>query len=419
MASISTPSPKHGSKSLQGTGDIKPTVYRILFAIGLVHLLNDSIQSVIPAIFPILKDEMGLSYAQVGWVQFAINFTASIMQPVVGLYTDRKPSPYMLPIGMTSTLIGMLLLAFAHSYWVVLLSVCFVGLGSAAFHPEGSRVSHMAAGNRKGLAQSIFQVGGNAGQSLAPIMTKWIFIPLGLFGSIWFTGVAAIAIAVQMYIARWYKVVLQDAPVKAKTVVKRVVSPQRRKQVMFAISVLIFLVFVRSWYGAAMSGYFAFFLQDTYGISIDRAQNFIFLFLAAGAVGTFFGGPIADRFGKRNVIFFSMLGSAPFALLLPHVSVGWAYVLLVIIGVILLSSFSVTVVYAQMLFPGKVGTVSGLITGLAFGLGGIGSVVLGNLCDAIGTGRVMELCAFLPLLGVLTFLLPTDRKLKEWTEEQV
>lgn len=418
MASISTPSPKHSSKSLQGTGDIKPTVYRILFAIGLVHLLNDSIQSVIPAIFPILKDEMGLSYTQVGWVQFAINFTASIMQPVVGLYTDRKPSPYMLPIGMTSTLIGMLLLAFAHSYWVVLLSVCFVGLGSAAFHPEGSRVSHMAAGGRKGLAQSIFQVGGNAGQSLAPIMTKWIFIPLGLFGSIWFTGVAAIAIAVQLYIARWYKVVLQDAPVKAKSVVKRVVSPQRRKQVMFAISVLIFLVFVRSWYGAAMSGYFAFFLQDTYGISIDRAQNFIFLFLAAGAVGTFFGGPIADRFGKRNVIFFSMLGSAPFALLLPHVSVGWAYVLLVIIGVILLSSFSVTVVYAQMLFPGKVGTVSGLITGLAFGLGGIGSVVLGNLCDAIGTPRVMELCAFLPLLGVLTFLLPTDRKLKEWTEEQ-
>lgn len=419
MASISTPSPKHSSKSLQGTtGDIKPTVYRILLAIGLVHLLNDSIQSVIPAIFPILKDEMGLSYTQVGWVQFAINFTASIMQPVVGLYTDRKPSPYMLPIGMTSTLIGMLLLAFAHSYWVVLLSVCFVGLGSAAFHPEGSRVSHMAAGGRKGLAQSIFQVGGNAGQSLAPIMTKWIFIPLGLFGSIWFTGVAAVAIAVQLYIARWYKVVLQDDPVKAKSVVKRVVSPQRRKQVMFAISVLIFLVFVRSWYGAAMSGYFAFFLQDTYGISIDRAQNFIFLFLAAGAVGTFFGGPIADRFGKRNVIFFSMLGSAPFALLLPHVSVGWAYVLLVIIGVILLSSFSVTVVYAQMLFPGKVGTVSGLITGLAFGLGGIGSVVLGNLCDAIGTTRVMELCAFLPLLGVLTFLLPTDRKLKEWTEEQ-
>ncbi|KRF18709.1 MFS transporter [Paenibacillus sp. Soil787] len=417
MASITASSPEQSSKSLHGTGDVKPTVYRILFAIGLVHLLNDSIQSVIPAIFPILKSEMGLSYAQIGWVQFAINFTASIMQPVVGLYTDRKPSPYMLPIGMASTLTGMLLLAFAHSYWVVLLSVCFVGLGSAAFHPEGSRVSHMAAGGRKGLAQSIFQVGGNAGQSLAPMMTKWIFIPLGLFGSIWFTGVAAAAIAVQLYIARWYKSVLLATPVKAKTIVQRTVNPQRRKQVMFAICLLIFLVFVRSWYGAAMSGYFAFFLQDTYGMSIDRAQDFIFLFLAAGAVGTFFGGPLADRFGKRNLIFFSMLGSAPFALLLPHVSITWAYILLVIIGIILLSSFSVTVVYAQMLFPGKVGTVSGLITGLAFGMGGIGSVVLGNLCDTLGTTRVMEMCAFLPLLGILTFLLPSDRKLRQWTEE--
>ncbi|BFT75064.1 MFS transporter [Paenibacillus sp. P36] len=416
MAAITTPSPK--SNSLQGAGDIKPTVYRILFAIGLVHLLNDSIQSVIPAIFPILKSEMGLSYAQVGWVQFAINFTASIMQPVVGLYSDRKPSPYLLPIGMASTLTGMLLLAFAHSYWVVLLSVCFVGLGSAAFHPEGSRVSHMAAGGRKGLAQSIFQVGGNFGQSLAPIMTKWIFIPLGLFGSIWFTGVAAIAIAVQMFIARWYKAELATTPVRAKSTVKRTVNPVHRKRVFFAIYVLIFLVFVRSWYGAAMSGYFAFFLHDTYGLSINRAQDFIFLFLAAGAVGTFFGGPIADRFGKRNVIFFSMLGSAPFALLLPHVGITWSYILLVVIGVIQLSSFSVTVVYAQSLFPGKVGTVSGLITGLAFGLGGIGSVVLGNLCDAIGTTHVMELCAFLPLLGILTFLLPSDRKLKEWTEEQ-
>jgi len=417
MATSTAASPKPGSQGLQGTGDIKPTVYRILFAISLVHLLNDSIQSVIPAIFPILKSEMGLSYTQVGWVQFAINFTASIMQPVVGLYTDRRPSPYMLPIGMTSTLIGMLLLAFAPSYGVVLLAVCCVGLGSAAFHPEGSRVSHMAAGGRKGLAQSIFQVGGNAGQSLAPIMTKWIFIPLGLFGSIWFTAVAAVAIIVQMYIASWYKVVLKSAPAKAKTAVQRAMNPQRRKQVLFAICMLVFLVFVRSWYGAAMGGYFAFFLQDKYGLSIDRAQDFIFLFLAAGAVGTFFGGPLADRFGRRNLIFFSMLGSAPFALLLPHVSFTWAYILLVIIGFILLSSFSVTVVYAQMLYPGKVGTVSGLITGLAFGMGGIGSVVLGNLCDTLGTTRVMELCAFLPLLGILTFLLPSDRKLKEWTEE--
>jgi FSR family fosmidomycin resistance protein-like MFS transporter len=406
-----------GAPGLNKVPDVTPTVYRILLAISIVHLLNDSIQSVIPAIFPILMDSMKLSYTQIGWISFAINFTASIMQPVVGIYTDRKPSPYLLPLGMVSTFAGMLLLAFAPSYGLVLLAVSLVGLGSAAFHPEGSRVSHMAAGPRKGLAQSIFQVGGNSGQSLAPIMTKLIFIPLGQFGAIWFTGVAAAAIAVQMYVARWYKAFLLEAPVKVKQTVTRTVNPQRRKQVLFAISMLIFLVFVRSWYSAAMSSYYAFFLRDDYGISLDHAQDFIFLFLAAGAVGTFFGGPIADRFGRRNLIFFTMLGSAPLALILPYVGVTWSYILLPLIGLILFSSFSVTVVYAQMLYPGKVGTVSGLIIGLAFGMGGVGGVVLGNLCDTFGTARVMELCGFLPLLGVLTFLLPSDRKLKEWSEE--
>jgi FSR family fosmidomycin resistance protein-like MFS transporter len=332
------------------------------------------------------------------------------------MYSDRKPSPYLLPLGMASSLIGMLLLALAPSYWLVLVSVCFVGLGSAAFHPEGSRVSHMAAGARKGLAQSIFQVGGNAGQSLAPIMTKLIFIPLGQFGAIWFTGVAAIAIAVQMYIARWYKALLVETPVKVKQSVTRTISPERRKQLFFAISMLIFLVFIRSWYGAAMSSYYAFFLRDKYGITLDHAQDFIFLFLAAGAVGTFLGGPLADRFGRRNVIFFSMLGSAPLALIIPYVSLNWAYPLLIINGFILLSSFSVTVVYAQMLYPGKIGTISGLIIGLAFGMGGIGGVILGKLCDVYGTIHVMELCGFLPLIGILTFFLPTDRRLKEWTE---
>jgi FSR family fosmidomycin resistance protein-like MFS transporter len=414
MASTTT-APQPGTHAVSY---VKPTVYRILFAISIVHLLNDTMQSVIPAIFPILKDKMNLSYTQIGWILFAINFTSSIMQPVVGMYSDRKPSPYLLPLGMASSLAGMLLLAFAPSYWVVLAAVCLVGLGSAAFHPEGSRVSHLAAGSRKGLAQSIYQVGGNAGQSLAPIMTKLIFIPLGQFGAIWFTGVAALAIAVQLYIARWYKALLVETPVLVRNTVTRTMSPERRKQVRFAIIMLVFLVFVRSWYGVAMSSYYAFFLRDKYHITLDHAQDFIFLFLAAGAIGTFLGGPIADRFGRRNVIFFSMLGSAPLALLLPHVSLGWAYVLLFINGFILLSSFSVTVVYAQMLYPGKIGTMSGLITGLAFGMGGIGGVVLGRLSDQIGTVRVMELCGYLPLLGILTFFLPTDRKLNDWTGEE-
>lgn len=407
-----------GTPGLRETKDVKPTVYRILLAISLVHLLNDSMQSVIPAIFPILKEKMSLSYTQIGWISFAINFTASIMQPVVGIYTDRKPSPYMLPIGMASTFTGMLLLALAPTYWMVLLAVCLVGLGSAAFHPEGSRVAHMASGSRKGLAQSIFQVGGNAGQSLAPIMTKLIFFPLGQIGAIWFTGVAAVAIIVQMYIARWYKTILLEGPVRVKQSIKRKVDPKRRNQVLFAIIMLIFLVFVRSWYGAAMSSYYAFFLNEKHGVALNHAQDFIFLFLAAGAIGTFLGGPLADRFGRRNVIFFSMLGSAPFAVILPHVDLLWTYILITLIGFIQFSSFSVSVVYAQMLYPGKVGTVSGLIIGLAFGMGGIGGVVLGNLCDRFGTITVMELCGFLPLLGVLTFLLPSDKKLNEWTEEE-
>lgn len=417
MASTSVAS-RTESQNLQPLRDVKPTVYKILLAISLVHLLNDSMQSVIPAIFPILKDKMNLTYTQIGWISFAINFTASIMQPVVGVYTDRKPSPYMLPLGKACSFMGMLLLAFAPNYAMVLLSVCLVGLGSAVFHPEGSRVAHMAAGQRKGLAQSIFQVGGNAGQSLAPIMTKLIFIPLGQFGAIWFTGVAAIAIAVQMYIARWYKTILLEAPVHVKRQIQRTLNPERRKQAIFAICTLIFVVFVRSWYGSAMSSYYAFFLQEKYAITIHRAQDFIFLFLAAGAVGTFLGGPLADRFGRRNVIFFSMLGSAPLALLMPHVSLSWAYVLLPLNGLILLSGFSVTVIYAQLLFPGNIGTASGLITGLSFGMGGIGGVVLGNMSDTLGTEQVMQLCGFLPLLGVLSILLPSDRKVNGWMEEK-
>jgi FSR family fosmidomycin resistance protein-like MFS transporter len=405
------------SSRLLPSGGIKPTVYRILLSISLVHLLNDSIQSVIPAIFPILKESMHLSYAQVGWISFAINFTASIMQPVVGIYTDRKPSPYMLPLGMASTLLGMLFLAFAPNYVTVLLSVMLVGLGSAAFHPEGSRVASMASGSRKGLAQSIFQVGGNFGQSLAPIMTKYIFIPLGQFGSIWFTAVAAAAIMVQMYIAGWYRGVLASGGRIVRKTAAKTINPERRKQIMFAISILILLVFCRSWYGAAITSYYAFYLRDHYGITLDKAQDFIFLFAAAGAVSTFLGGPLADRFGRKNIIWFSMIGSAPLAILLPYVSLSWAYVLLLVNGFILLSSFSVTVVYAQDLFPGKVGTVSGLIIGFAFGMGGVGALALGHFIDLFQLEPVMKVCGFLPLLGVITFFLPSDKKIREWTQE--
>lgn len=393
------------------------TVYRILIAISLVHLFNDSIQSVIPAIFPILKQSMQLSFTQIGWIAFAINFTSSIMQPVVGWFADKRPTPALLPIGMGFTFTGMLLLAFADTYAAVLLSVIFVGLGSAAFHPEGSRVSHMAAGSRRGLAQSIFQVGGNAGQSLAPMLTMWIFIPLGQFGAIWFTGIAAAGILVQSYIARWYGQTLRSKEHQKKTITARVLRPEVKKKVYFAIVMLVLLVFVRSWYSVSISTYFSFHLIENFKLSIDDAQIYIFLFLAAGAVGTFFGGPLSDKFGKRNMIFASMVCAAPFALLLPYANLFWTGALLTIIGFIVFSSFSVTVVYAQMLFPGKIGTVSGLITGLAFGMGGVGALVLGNLIDTMHISPVLKLCSLLPLVGILTFLLPSDQQLKKWDED--
>ncbi|MGW8957510.1 MFS transporter [Paenibacillus sp. NPDC055715] len=395
----------------------KGTVFAILIAIGFVHLFNDSIQSVIPAIFPILKESMNLSYTQIGWISFAINFTASIMQPVIGLFSDKRPTPVILPIGMGFTLTGMLLLAYAADYKAVLIAVIFVGLGSAAFHPEGSRVSHMASGPRRGLAQSIFQVGGNAGQSLAPMLTSWIFIPLGQFGAIWFTGVAAAGIVVQSFIARWYGNVLRTEGYARKKAAARRMKPEIRKRIMFAMIVLILLVFVRSWYLTSVGSYYSFYLMKVFKMSLADAQLYIFLFLGAGALGTFFGGPLADRFGKRNMIFLSMVLAAPLTLLLPYANQFWTAILLPIIGFIMLSSFSITVVYAQMLVPGKIGTISGLITGLAFGLGGVGALVLGKWIDKVGITNIMFLCGFLPLLGILTFLLPTDKTLNRWAEE--
>lgn len=397
----------------------QPTMYRILFAIGIVHLLNDTMQSVIPATFPILAQSMKLSYVQLGWIAFTLNITSSVMQPLVGWFSDKHPLPYMLPLGMTSSLLGMLGLAFASTFEMVLLSVVFIGLGSAAFHPEGSRVAYMAAGERRGLAQSIYQVGGNSGQSLAPLMTALIFVPLGQFGAIWFTAIAALAIMILLYVSIWYKDQLMYFPRIKKSGKKGAISTKRKKQVLFAILVLIFLVFARSWFSTAISNYYQFYLINYYGLEIKEAQYYIFAFLAAGVAGTFMGGPLADRFGKRNILLFSMLGAAPLALMLPHVALEWVYPLFIAMGFILLSSFSVSVVYAQELFPGRVGMVSGLIVGLAFGLGALGSVVLGKMADVYGLKTVMNFCSVLPLLGIATILLPSDDLLRKWNKEEI
>ncbi|MGI8360089.1 MFS transporter [Bacillus cereus] len=388
-----------------------PTIYRILFAISFGHFLNDSMQAVVPALFPILEKTMNLSYMQVGWIAFALNMTSSIMQPVFSMYSDKKPSPFLLPLGMFSSMLGMIGLAFAPNFIIVIISVLFIGLGSAVFHPEGARVAYMAAGAKRGLAQAIYQVGGNTGNSLAPIFTALIFVPLGQIGSLGFTAFAAVGIALLIFVSNWYKNELATGAVRRK---KRAALEAENAivstHIKFVIILLVFLTFVRSWYGAGIGNFYQFYLIEHYGLSIKNAQYFVFAFMIAGVLGTFFGGPLADRFGKKNIIVFSMLGSAPLALLLPHVSLVWVVPLFLCIGFISSSSFSVIVVYAQELVPGKVGMVSGLIVGLAFGLGALGAVVLGKLADIYSLQFIMILCSCLPLIGLTSWLLPSDKK---------
>jgi len=389
------------------------TIYPILFIISAAHLLNDSLQAVIPAMFPILEKSLNLSFTQLGFIAFTLNMIASVMQPIIGTYTDKKPTPFALPIGLTSSMIGMFALAFAPNFWTILLSVIFIGFGSATFHPEGSRVAYLAAGDRRGLAQSIFQVGGNTGQALAPLITAIVLVPLGQFGAIWFTLVAGLAVIFLIYIAKWYQTKLLSMENQQKFIPKKQ-NQHISKSIKHALMLLILLVFARSWYQGTISNFYAFYAIDTYDISISQAQIFIFTFLILGAIGTFLGGPLADRFGKKMIIFISLIGPAPLALALPFVNQLVALMMLGIIGLLLMLSFSVTVVYAQELVPGKIGTMSGLIVGLSFGLGAIGAVTLGLLIDYIGLFPTIISASFLPLIGILALKLPTDQKVYEW-----
>jgi MFS family permease len=394
------------------------TMFKILFIIGLCHLLNDAIQAVVPAMFPILEKSMGLSFTQLGIIAFSLNMVSSVMQPVVGFLTDKKPMPYALPIGLSFTLLGVLALGFAsHFAWIV-LSVVFIGLGSAVFHPEGSRVAYMAAGNRRGLAQSIYQVGGNTGQALAPVITALILVPLGQIGASWFTIVAALAVILLIYIAGWYNQRLSHSPKPAKA---KNTSVDKKfgltKEVKRTIVFILLLIFARTWYTSGMTNFYTFYAIKEYGFTIKQSQLFLFAFLVSGAIGTFFGGPFADRFGKKQIIAFSMLATIPFSILIPYVSPTMAFIFLIITGFILMTSFSVTVVYAQELVPGKIGTMSGLTVGLAFGMGAIGSVGLGYIADWIGLQSMITWLGVLPLLGLIAFLLPSDQKVWEWNQQ--
>lgn len=390
------------------------TMYPILFILGISHLLNDSLQAVVPAMFPILERSLGLTFTQLGLITFTLNMVSSVMQPLVGMYTDKRPKPYALPIGLLFSMVGMLGLALAPSLPLILISVVLIGLGSAVFHPEGSRVAHLAAGQKRGLAQSIYQVGGNSGQALAPLITALVLVPMGQFGAIWFVAVAFLASMFLVYISRWYAEQIKIHKFNNRTEKKKSTTTEKLPKIIRnAVILLVGIVFIRSLYHSAISNYFTFYAIQEYGVTIAQSQTFIFVFLFMGAVGTFIGGPLADRFGRRAVIMVSMLVPAPLTIILPHVGPYVALILIAVIGLLLLSSFSVAVVYAQELVPGKVGTMSGLIVGLAFGMGAVGSVVFGMLIDGVGLVPTMIAVSFLPLLGIFTFLLPSDDKIRE------
>lgn len=381
------------------------TAFAVLGAISVCHLLNDMMQSLLPAIYPMLKSNYGLSFAQIGLLTFTFQFTASVLQPLVGMYIDRKPKPYSLAIGMGFTLAGLLLLAFAHDYVVLLLAAALVGSGSSVFHPESSRVARMASGGRHGFAQSVFQVGGNAGTALGPLLAAFIVLRYGQESVAWFSLAALLGIVLLTQVGHWYRL-HGLARLKARRARRGAHVEIPRSRVMLAIGVLIALVFSKFFYMASMTSYYTFFLIDRFQVSVGSAQIYLFVFLAAVAIGTIAGGTLGDRFGRKRVIWGSILGVLPFTLWLPHADLFWTGVLSVPIGFILASAFPSIIVYAQELIPSKVGTVSGLFFGFAFGLGGIGAAVLGQLADATSIAFVFNVCAFLPAIGLLAALLP-------------
>jgi len=381
------------------------TAFRVLAAISFCHLLNDMMQSVIPAVYPILKDTYRLDFGQIGLITLTSQLTASLLQPLVGLYTDRRPTPYSLPVGMTFTMVGLILIASAPSFAMVLAAVALVGMGSAVFHPESSRVARMASGGRHGLAQSLFQVGGNAGSSLGPLLAAFIVLPAGQRSIAWFSLAALVAIVVLLRVGAWYQ---RHPSMTPKSRAMRVTqSHLPRRQIAWAMAVLIALIFSKYFYLASVVSYYTFYLIHKFHLSVQTAQVHLFVFLGAVALGTVVGGPVGDRIGRKYVIWCSILGVLPFTMALPYANLFWTEILTVIIGLVLASAFSAILVYAQDLLPGRVGMVSGLFFGLAFGMGGVGAALLGELADARGIEYVYRVCAFLPAIGLLTAFLPT------------
>lgn len=390
---------------------VQGTVMTILLGISFSHLLNDTIQSLIPSIYPIVKKTMSLSFSQLGFITLTFQLTSSLIQPVVGYYTDLKPKPFSLATGMAFTLIGLISVSLASNYPMLLISVALVGIGSAIFHPEASRLAYLASGGKRGFAQSLFQVGGNAGSAIGPLLAAAIIVPYGQSIIIWFSLIAMLAIFVLFNLGKWYKSqgLLR---IKKQTLGAAKENTLPKRTVIFSLSILIVLIFSKYFYMASMSSYFTFYLISKFHLSVPAAQFYLFIFLASVAAGTFIGGPVGDKIGRKYVIWISILGVAPFTLLLPYANLFWTAVLVSFIGVILSSAFSAILVYAQELLPGKVGMISGLFFGLAFAMGGIGSAVLGKLADITSIQYVFHLCSFLPLIGLVTAFLPDLKKNK-------
>lgn len=408
MSTVLNKQPESISKSVA-----EKAVFPVLFALSISHLLNDTLQSLIPSIYPLVKSSLGISFTQVGLITLTFQLVASLLQPLVGMYTDKNPKPYSLATGMGFSLLGLIFLSQAASFTTVLVSVALIGMGSAVFHPEASRLARMASGGRHGMAQSLFQVGGNAGSAIGPLMAALIIVPYGQFNIIWFSLAALLAIVILSKLGGWYQNNLYRLKKKPGTashddhVVK--LPP---KKVAFALFILMVLIFSKYFYMTSMHSYFTFYLINKFGVSVQSSQIYLFLFLFAVAAGTFIGGPVGDRIGRKYVIWISIVGAAPFTLMLPYANLFWTGVLSMCIGVIISSAFSAILVYAQELVPGKVGMISGLFFGFAFGMAGIGSAVLGALADITSIQYVFVVCSFLPLIGLVTGFLPNIEKKK-------
>jgi MFS transporter, FSR family, fosmidomycin resistance protein len=389
------------------------TTFTILVSLSLCHFLNDMNQSLVPAIYPILKDSYRLDFGQIGLITLAFQLTASLLQPVVGMVTDKRPTPFSLPVAMGCSLLGLLLLSVANSYHLILLAAAMVGLGSSVFHPESSRVARMASGGRYGFAQSLFQLGGSSGSAIGPLLAAFVVVPRGQTSIAWFSAAALLAIFLLTSVSLWYS----RHPAMAARRGRRTpavipASPLPRGKVIGAITVILILLFSKNVYTSSLSSYYTFYLIQKFHLSIQNAQYMLFAFLGAVAAGTFAGGPIGDRVGRKPVIWFSILGAFPFALMLPYADLMWTGILSVVIGLILASAFSAIIVYAQELLPGRIGLVAGMMFGFSFGLGGLGAAALGRIADVTGIETVYRVCSFLPLIGLLTALLPNIERRK-------